>query len=134
MIIVMLRSDRHKKDLEQHRASQTVVFPFPTNSTLTITKAAVEAVTQIFKLGIKYKRAGVIVTGLVPTDNHQLDLFEKEDPKHQPLMNAIDHLNKKFKSDKVKLANQDLERTWKMRQERLSPKYTTKITDIIKVK
>jgi len=134
MIIVTLSSDRHKKGTEQHRASQTVVLPFPTNSTLTITKAAVEAVIQIFKIGIKYKRAGVIVTGLVPTDNHQLDLFEKEDPKHQPLMHVIDFLNKKFKSDKVKIANQDLERTWKMRQERLSPKYTTKISDIIKVK
>lgn len=134
MIIVILSSDRHKKGLEQHKGSKTVVLPHPTNSTLIITKAAIEAVSQIFRTGIKYKRAGVIVTGLVPTDNHQLDLFVHEDPKHKPLMNAIDHLNKKFKADKVKIANQDLERTWKMRQERLSPKYTTKITDIIKVK
>lgn len=134
MIVVMLSSDRHKKNTEQHKGSRTVVFPYPTDSTLTITKAAVEAVSTIFKTGIKYKRAGVIVTGLVPTKNHQLDLFAKENPKHKPLMNAIDHLNKKFKSDKIKLGNQDLERTWKMRQERLSPKYTTQLKDIIKVK
>jgi len=134
MIVVILSSDRHKKDSEQHRGSKTVIFPYPTDSTLTITNAAVEAVKTLFRTGIKYKRAGVIVTGLVPTDNHQLDLFLNENPKHKPLMNAIDHLNKKFKADKIKLANQDLERTWKMRQERLSPKYTTKITDIITVK
>ena len=131
MVIVILRSDRHKKDSEQHRASKTVVFPYPTDSTLTITNAAVEAVSHIFKTGVRYKRAGVIVTGLVPTDNHQLDLFLRENPKHKPLMSTIDHLNKKFKSDKIKLANQDLDRTWKMRQERLSPKYTTKLNDII---
>ena len=120
---------------EQHRGSKTIVlFPYPTDSTLTITKAAVEAVSTIFKSGIKYKRAGVIVTGLVPSNNHQLDLFTQENPKHKPLMSAIDHLNKKFKSDKIKLANQDLERTWKMRQERLSPKYTTQLKDIITVK
>ena len=65
-----------------------------------------------------------IVTGLVPSDNHQLNLLVKENPKHKPLMSAIDHLNKKFKTSKVKIANQDLERTWKMRQDRLSPKYT----------
>ena len=134
MIVVILSSDRHKKDSEQHRGSKTVIFPYPTDSTLTITNAAVEAVKTIFRTGVKYKRAGVIVTGLVPTDNHQLDLFLNDNPKHKPLMNAIDRLNKKFKADKIKLANQDLERTWKMRQERLSPKYTTKITDIIKVK
>ncbi|MEQ6122690.1 Y-family DNA polymerase [Pseudotenacibaculum sp. MALMAid0570] len=134
MIVVILSSDRHKKDTEQHRGSKTVVFPYPTDSTLTITKAAVEAISTIFRSGIKYKRAGVIVTGLVPTGNHQLDMFVSENPKHKPLMHAIDHLNKKFKADKIKLGNQDLERTWKMRQERLSPKYTTKISDIITVK
>ena len=134
MIIVMLSSDRHKKDAEQHSASKTVIFPYPTDSTLSITKAAVEAVKTMFKTGIKYKRAGVIVTGLVPTDNHQLNLFLHENPKHRPLMSAIDRLNKKYKMDTIKLANQDLQRTCKMKQERLSPKYTTKINDIITVK
>ena len=134
MIIVMLSSDHHKKDAEQHSASKTVIFPYPTDSTLSITKAAVEAVKTIFKTEIKYKRAGVIVTGLVPTDNHQLNLFLHENPKHRPLMSAIDRLNKKYKTDTIKLANQDLQRTWKMKQERLSPKYTTKINDIITVK
>lgn len=134
MIIVMLRSDRYKKNAEQYSASKTVVFSYPTDSTLSITKAAVEAIKTIFKPGISYKKAGVIVTGLVPTNNHQLNLFLHENPKHKPLMSAIDHLNKKFKTAAIKLANQDLQRTWKMKQERLSPKYTTKINDIITVK
>ncbi|MCG1034917.1 Y-family DNA polymerase [Polaribacter sargassicola] len=134
MVIVQLSSDRHQKDLQQHRESKTVVFSYPTDSTLTIAKAAVEAVKSIFKSGIKYKRAGVIVTGLVPNDNFQLNLFSTENPKHKPLMAAIDHLNRKFKADKIKLANQDLKRTWKMRQERLSPKYTTNINDVLIIK
>ena len=134
MIIVTLSSNRHKKDLEQHRASTIVSFPYPTDSSLLISKAAVNAVKSVYKTGIKYKRAGVIVTGLVPTDNHQLDMFSKEDPKHKPLMSAIDTLNKRYKGDKIKIGNQDLERTWKMRQERLSPRYTTNINDIIVVR
>ncbi|MDO6744341.1 Y-family DNA polymerase [Tenacibaculum soleae] len=134
MVMVTLHSDRHKKDSEQHRANKTVVFSYPTNSTLTISKSAVEAVKTIFKKGVKYKRAGVIVTGLVPSDNYQINMFAAENPKHKPLMQAIDKINQTFKSDKVKLANQDLQRTWKMRQERLSPKYTTNINDIITVK
>ena len=134
MVVVILSSDHHKKEQEQHRISKTILFPFPTNSTLTISNATVKAVETMFKKGIKYKRAGVIVTGIVPTENHQLDLFTKENPKHKPLMSAIDKVNAKFKSDKIKLGNQDLQRTWKMRQERLSPKYTTNINDIITVK
>ncbi|MFG6687957.1 Y-family DNA polymerase [Mariniflexile sp. HNIBRBA6329] len=134
VIYVMLSSDRHKKDLEQHSASRLITLSYPTDSSLIISKQAVEAVISIFKKGIKYKRAGVIVMGLVPTNNHQLQLFEHENPKHKPLMKAIDGLNAKYADSKVKIANQDLKRTWKMRQERLSPRYTTNINDIIKVK
>ena len=133
MIIVQLSSDRHKENSQQHSESKTVVFSYPTDSTLTISSAATEAVKSIFKNGIKYKRAGVIVTGLVPNDNFQLNLFSSENPKHKPLMAAIDKLNSKFKADKIKLGNQDLNRTWKMRQERLSPKFTTNIHQIITV-
>jgi DNA polymerase V len=75
----------------------------------------------------------VIVTGLVPTDNYQLDLFQHENPKHKPLMHTIDILNEKYESYKIKLGNQDLKRTWKMRQERLSPRYTTNINEILTV-
>jgi DNA polymerase V len=134
MLIVQLSSDRHKKDSQQHRESKTVVFSCPTASTLVIANAAVAAVKSIFKTGIKYKRAGVILTGLVPNDNFQLNLFSHENPKHQTLMATIDGLNKKFKGDKIKLGNQDLKRTWKMRQERLSSKFTTNINDILVVK
>ena len=134
MVMVMLRSDSHKKNVEQHRGSRMVSFPYPTNSSLLISQQAVKAVEKLYKKGIKYKKAGVIVTGLVPTDNYQLDLFNAEHPKHKPLMSAIDNLNKKYKDHKIRLGNQDLERIWKMKQERLSPRYTTNINDIIVVK
>src|SRR5690606_41856788 len=104
-IYVTLSSDRHKKDLEQHRASKIISLPFPTDSTLIISQQAVSAVTTIFKEGIKYKRAGVIVMGLVPTNNHQINLFESENPKHKPLMKTIDGLNEKYSDYKVKLGD-----------------------------
>ena len=134
VIIVTLRSDRHKKGAEQHRVSTSVNLTCPTNSSLIISNYAISAVMSIFKEGIKYKRAGVIVTGLVPTDNYQLNMFHEENPKHKPLMASIDSLNIKYGSNKIKLGSQDLQRTWKMRQERLSPRYTTNINDIIVVK
>ncbi len=134
LVYVLLSSDRHKKELGYHKTSRVVSLLHPTDSSLIISKVAVTAVTQMFKTGIKYKRAGVIVMGLVPTDNYQLQLFEHENPKHKPLMQTIDKLNEKYADYKVKLGNQDLKRTWKMRQERLSPRYTTNINDIIVVK
>ena len=134
VIIVMLKSDKHKKELEQHRTSTSVNLTYPTCSSLIISNCAISALMSIFKKGIQYKKAGVIVTGLVPIDNHQLHLFDAENPKHQPLMKSIDGLNAKYKNNKIRIANQDLKRTWKMRQDRLSPRYTTNINDIIVVK
>lgn len=134
MIIVLLSSDKHKINTEQHRGTFNVSMSYPTDSSLTISNAAIKAVERIYKPNVKYKRAGVIVTGLVPTNNHQLHLFTAENPKHKPLMKVIDKLNFKYRDQKLKIANQDLERTWKMKQEHLSPKYTTNFNDIIKVK
>ena len=36
-------------------------------------------------------------------------------------------------TDKIKFGNQDLKRKWKMSQNFLSPQYTTKLEEIIKV-
>lgn len=134
MLIVQLQSDRHKIDAEYYRNSTTIVLPFATNSSLTLSKYAVAGVERLFKKGIKYKRAGVIVTGLVPTDAQQLNIFESENPKHQSLMKVMDGINDKYGDYKLKLGNQDLERTWKMKQERLSKGYTTNFNDILQVK
>ncbi len=48
-------------------------------------------------------------------------------------MKRIDRINQGFGSNKIKLACQDLDRSWKMCQERLSPRYTTKLKEVIEV-
>ena len=134
VITVFLRSNRFNKTQTYEKMNRTVILSYPTDSSLVICNAAIEAVKSIYKKGVQYKKAGVIISGLVPNDNYQLNLFSHENPKHKPLMSAIDSLNKKYKTDKIKLGNQDLKRTWKMRQERLSKKFTTNINDILIVK
>ena len=134
MLVVFLRSNRFKTQSKQYRASTIVSIPFPTDSTLVISTNAVKAVESIFKKGIHYKKAGVVLTGIVPAHNRQLQMFNHEDSRHKPLMSTIDRLNNKYSMKKLRLANQDLKRTWKMRQAHLSPQYTTNLKDIIKVK
>jgi len=133
-VSVFLRSDRHKKDQIQDKSSAFVILPFASNSTLTISNSAIKAVESIYKEGVNYKKAGVIVSDLVATTGYQLNLFQKENPKHKLLMKTFDAVNTRWSGHKIKIGNQDLKRTWKMRQEHLSPKYTTDINDIIVVK
>ncbi|EDP96380.1 Y-family DNA polymerase [Kordia algicida OT-1] len=131
IIMVSLKSDKNKKNESQYRANRALTLPFATDSTLSINQFAQKALDEIYKPGIKYKRAGVILTGLVEASALQLDLFKNEDPKHKQLMATMDALNQKYSGRKIKMANQDLQRTWKMRQAYLSPEYTTKFSDII---
>ncbi|MCF6169345.1 Y-family DNA polymerase [Lutibacter sp.] len=111
-----------------------VHLPYSTSSSITICNYTIKGIKQLFKVGYNYKKAGVIVMGLTSEKEHQFSLFEDENPKHKSLMKVVDTLNLKYSSPKVKIANQDLDTTWKMKQEHLSPRYTTAIDEIIEIK
>ncbi len=133
-LLVFVRSDPHKANATPYRNSCVMSLPYASNSTLTITKFAVAGLKRIFKKDIAYKKAGVIIMDLVPTTQRQLHLFESQIDKHDVLMQTIDRIHKRFGPHQMKLANQDLNRTWKMKQEHLSPRYTTVLKEVITVK
>jgi DNA polymerase V len=133
-IMVFIRTNSHRNDLQQYNNSVVIKLPFPTNSSIEIAKFACDGFERIYRKGYQYKKAGVIIMDFKPQDEIQFNLFENSNPKHHPLMIAIDKINSLFGQQKIKLASQDQKRVWKMKQERLSPRYTTRLSDIIIVK
>ena len=131
LLTLFIQTNPFDKEKAQYYRTISIHLPYQSNSSITLSKVAVRAFEQIYKDGYAYKKAGIIVSGLVPEDQRQLSLFEEENTHHPNLMKAMDVLNKKFGAAKVKLASQDLDRTWKMRQECLSPCYTTKWKDLL---
>ncbi|WP_438695909.1 DinB/UmuC family translesion DNA polymerase, partial [Tenacibaculum discolor] len=69
VITVFLRSNRFDKNQVYLKENKTVFLSYPSDSTLTISSAAIAAVKTIFKKDVNYKKAGVIISGLVPNDN-----------------------------------------------------------------
>ncbi|WP_348823714.1 Y-family DNA polymerase [Flavobacterium aestuarii] len=134
-IIVMLVIDKHTIQASKYYFNMAVTLPYATHSTLTITNAAVAILKKLHQgnEGIKFKKAGVIVTELIDENKKQLQLFEEENPKHLALMKAMDTLNHKIGDTKVKLASQNLNLTWNMNQKHLSPKYTTRFKEILEI-
>ena len=133
-LLVFVRSDPHKKGAIPYRNSCVLSLPYSTNSSIMLSKYAVTGLRKIFKEGIHYKKAGVMIMGLVPTASRQLPLFEGKEVKHLAVMQALDRIHQRFGPHRIKLANQDLERTWKMKQKHLSQRFTTEISEIITVK
>jgi DNA polymerase V len=134
-IIVMLVVDKHSVKTSKYYFNMAVTLAYASNSTLTISNAAIDMLKKLHKgnEGIRFKKAGVILTELIDEDKKQFQLFEEENPKHLTLMKVMDQLNQKIGDTKVKLATQNLKLTWNMNQNHLSPKYTTKFNEILEV-
>lgn len=132
--MVFVHTYYFRKDQSQYSRNIIINTAFSTNSTVELNHYAQIGLKAIFKEGFRYKKAGVIVMGLTPNNETQLSLFNVSNPKHQPLMSVIDKMNKSLGTNKVKFASQSLGRQWKMKQEKLSPCFTTRIKEIITFK
>ena len=107
----------------------------PTNDSIEIVKFALKGLDQIYLPSYIYKKAGVIVGRTVPESQVQLSLFDNLDrDKRRKVNSVVDRINKRMGKDKVKLAVQGTGRKWKLKQEKLSPCYTTRVADMLEVK
>ena len=132
-IMVFVHTNFHKKDQAQYSKNIVIQLPYASNSDITISKYAIIGLEAIFKKGFAYKKAGVIVMGFVPENIIQQNLFENENPKHKELMQTMDALNLKMGKKNIKLASQNIPKTWVMRQENLSKRYTTDWKELLEV-
>ena len=94
---VFVNTNPFREDLPQYWNFQEARFIVPTNSTIEIVKAATEVLEHIYVKGYHYKKAGVIVMGVVPDSPVQQDLFvsnPEQTKKLKRLDEAIDRINK----------------------------------------
>ena len=66
----------------------------------------------------------------------QLNLFDENAPRNDsaPLMNILDRLNAKGGKGTLYFAGQGIQQQWQMKREMLSPRYTTRYSDLLVVK
>lgn len=134
-LMVFIHTNNFREDLPQYLQNSVIKFPVATNSTMEIVKYALEALKHIYRKGYQFKKAGVIITEIIPDSAIQTNLFDFVDrEKHSRLMTVVDQLNDGFKKNNLRLAIQDGDRKWRLKQERLSPCYTTRISDVLHFK
>jgi len=107
----------------------------PTAITNELIKPAMQLVDQLFKNGTYYKKAGVMLSGLVPDTSIQANLFLPEAKNcGRKLMDMVDNVNFSMRDDVLKFAASGTDRNWKMRQELRSPRYTTRWNELYEIK
>lgn len=133
-----------RRNDRQHGVNVTLPLVRPTGDTAALVAAATAAVRAQFRAGFRYAKAGAVLSDLRPAGQRQgeLDLFASAPDEAGPrpdtdaartrLMSAMDALNHRFGRDSVRLGSQALAshgaevRVWATRQERRSPRYTTR--------
>ncbi len=134
-LIVFAMTNRFRTEHKQYYNSSFIQLPEASNSNFVLAKYSEQALKSIFRYGLAYKRAGVIACDICDSDAVQTSLFTENNFEGEArIMEAIDKINQKFGRHSIVLASQDIKREWKMKQDFLSPKYTTNIDDIISVK
>ena len=116
--------------------SRSVVMPLrrPTSDTVALVNAAVTGIRAIYRPGFNFAKAGVMLLDLQDGDIEQRELeLEPESVAHGQLMSALDKLNDRYGRGTVVLASAGLkgpQRDFEMRQDLLTPQYTTKWADL----
>lgn len=133
-VLVFLLTNRHKESAPQHMEGRTIAFPVGTDSTLEINESVLKALRAMYKQGYGYKKAGAILSGIIPKASVMPDMFDTVDrQKHDHLMSVVDTINAKNGHSGVYFASQSLEGI-RMNRQHLSQRFTTEWEEIITVK
>ena len=106
---VFLNTNAFREDLPQYWNFQEMRLVTPSNSTITIVKAANEVLQKLYRQGYHYKKAGVIVMGIGPNSPIQQDLFDinaEQFEKMKRLDAVIDRINKVNGTETIVLGSQ----------------------------
>lgn len=110
------------------------ILPVATSITNELIVPALRLAEQIFQSGRQYKKAGVMLSGIVPDTSIQSNLFVPPAENNKRfLMNTLDNINFSMRDDVVKFASSGINTDWKMRKEFRSPRYTSRWRELREV-
>jgi DNA polymerase V len=134
VLTVFLMTSRFT-DEPQYANNVTLPLPVATQDTAELIRYALGGIEQIFREGYRYKKAGVILTELVPAHQAQPHLFDRLDrERSQRLMAALDAINTQWGAGTVRYAATGVQAQWIMRCARRSPRYTTRWEELVVVR
>ncbi|BDG84299.1 TPA: Y-family DNA polymerase [Citrobacter koseri] len=116
--------------------SASVKLLTPTQDSRDIIGAATRCLDAVWKDGHRYQKAGVMLGDFFSQGVAQLNLFDDNAPRagSERLMEVLDHLNAKDGKGTLYFAGQGIQQQWQMKREMLSPRYTTRYEDLLRVK
>ena len=115
--------------------SATIELPVSSQSTRELLGYALQLVDDVFRPGYQYKKAGVLLYGLLPVSQVQPSMIDTIDRQRETrLMSAVDGINSRLNNGAIRFAAEGLRQPWRLKADNLTPAYTTRWNDIPVVK
>jgi DNA polymerase V len=133
---VYLTTNRYKKE-PQYANYLSCTLPAPTSYTPDLIACAQACLKAIYRKGYRYKKTGILLTGLTPANGLQLNLFtdsRRNCAGQKSIMGAVDALNQRYGRNTVQFASSGIDKRWKMLQSYKSPCFTTRWGELPAVK
>jgi DNA polymerase V len=135
-VFIVPREESHSANFHQGTAlNAEITLSSATSSTHELIKPAMKLLEDIFVQGRIYKKAGVMLSGIVPDSAVQGSFFSGESKAtNRFLMSAVDNVNFSMRGDVVKFGASGVNKDWKMRQELRSERHSTRWDELREVK
>ena len=132
---IFINTNPHRPQDKQYFRSLVIHMETATASTPEIIKYALKGFEIIFKPGYNYMKCGVELRDFVPENEIQLNAFSPVvNPKTKKATEALDKVNRSIGKEIVRFGIQGFKKNYKARAAHLSPRYTTDVKQIIKIK
>ena len=129
---VAINTNPYSKIGRQYHKSGSVNLGHATNSTQILTEYAMSILSRIYKKGYSYKRAGIFLNDLSKQNYHQHDMFSAR--SNTELDAVLDKINDRYGRESIGSANVfGANKDWKMKQNKLSPNYTSCWGELMRV-
>ncbi|MGG8165794.1 Y-family DNA polymerase [Klebsiella aerogenes] len=135
-ISVFVKTSPFAPDERYYANNASVTLLTPTQDSRDIIAAATRCLDAIWQSGCRYQKAGVMLGDFYSQGVAQLNLFDENAPRKnsQRLMEVLDRLNAEDGRGTLYFAGQGIQQPWQMKREMLSPRYTTRYSDLPTVK
>jgi len=138
---VYIRTYRHREDERPYYGQLVLPLAEASDDSLELIRVARLALQRIYRPGVRYAKAGVMLLGLVPRSGRQADLFTPPEvvvrqQRREGVMQVLDQANRRWGGGTLGPGAAGLKHgvAWAMRRDHVSPAYTTAWRDLARVK
>lgn len=125
---VSICTNPHQIKTPQYHPSLMIPLASPADDTRLLCQAALAGLHQIYRSGHAYQKAGVMLSGIIASDNLPLTLFDEA--SSTAVMSTIDRINRRMGSGTVRLLGEGLTKNWAMKRGNVSSRYTTELAEL----